>query len=238
MSADVAPARAPAQPSPTSVFEHVVGVVDGSSSALRAVRIAARVCAPGGHVAVVPLDEVGGHLGHRFDSVVAELERQAATLAVIRLDERNRAVGIAVGSVATHLLHDAPCSVLVVPDGLIRAGWPRTIAVGLDGSTQSAGAVTAAWELAERAGSKVRAVAATGRPGHADLELVRRIAPDFEAHDARPVTALAEISEDVDLVVVGSRGLRGVRALGSVSERIAHEAHCPVLVVRTKGEES
>jgi nucleotide-binding universal stress UspA family protein len=26
--------------------------------------------------------------------------------------------------------------------------------------------------------------------------------------------------------------MRGIRALGSVSERVAHEAHCPVLVVR------
>jgi nucleotide-binding universal stress UspA family protein len=32
---------------------------------------------------------------------------------------------------------------------------------------------------------------------------------------------------------VGSRGLHGLRALGSVSERVAHDASCSVLVVRT-----
>jgi nucleotide-binding universal stress UspA family protein len=32
--------------------------------------------------------------------------------------------------------------------------------------------------------------------------------------------------------VLGSRGLRGVRALGSVSEQVGHEAACSVLVVR------
>jgi nucleotide-binding universal stress UspA family protein len=32
--------------------------------------------------------------------------------------------------------------------------------------------------------------------------------------------------------VVGSRGLQGMRSLGSVSERVAHEARCSVLVVR------
>ena len=37
---------------------------------------------------------------------------------------------------------------------------------------------------------------------------------------------------DADLLVVGSRGLHGVRALGSVSERVAHRAPCSVLVVR------
>jgi nucleotide-binding universal stress UspA family protein len=31
---------------------------------------------------------------------------------------------------------------------------------------------------------------------------------------------------------VGSRGLHGVRALGSVSERVAHDARCSVLVIR------
>jgi len=40
-------------------------------------------------------------------------------------------------------------------------------------------------------------------------------------------------SETADLIVVGSRGVRGIRALGSISERLAHEASCSVLVVRS-----
>jgi len=32
--------------------------------------------------------------------------------------------------------------------------------------------------------------------------------------------------------VVGSRGLHGLQALGSVSERVAHEARCSTLIVR------
>ena len=38
--------------------------------------------------------------------------------------------------------------------------------------------------------------------------------------------------EPASLVVVGSRGLHGVRALGSVSERVVHEVPCSVLVAR------
>ena len=40
-----------------------------------------------------------------------------------------------------------------------------------------------------------------------------------------------------DLVVVGSRGLGGIRRarLGSVSDSIVRHAHCPVLVVRREG---
>ena len=34
------------------------------------------------------------------------------------------------------------------------------------------------------------------------------------------------------LAVIGSRGLHGVHALSSVSERVAHEAPCSVLVLR------
>jgi nucleotide-binding universal stress UspA family protein len=47
-------------------------------------------------------------------------------------------------------------------------------------------------------------------------------------HD--PVDAFSSV--DADLLVLGSRGLRGVSALGSVSERAAHRAGCSVLVIR------
>jgi nucleotide-binding universal stress UspA family protein len=46
------------------------------------------------------------------------------------------------------------------------------------------------------------------------------------------VSRLVEAAMDADLLVVGSRGLHGIKALGSVSERVAHEAKCSVLVVR------
>ena len=47
-------------------------------------------------------------------------------------------------------------------------------------------------------------------------------------------TALREASEHAQLLVVGSRGLSGVASmlLGSVSRRCAHEAACPVVIVR------
>jgi len=37
----------------------------------------------------------------------------------------------------------------------------------------------------------------------------------------------------VDLIVMGARGLKGTKALGSVSERVAHKAASSVLVVRS-----
>ena len=68
-----------------------------------------------------------------------------------------------------------------------------------------------------------------------DYAEVRSIVTDnggFELtdDDRDPVDAFSSV--EADLLVLGSRGLRGVRALGSVSERAAHRAGCSVLVIR------
>ena len=102
---------------------------------------------------------------------------------------------------------------------------------GLAGTGVSGGATGAPRQLGTRFGADVRIVAAAG--GHTDLDLARRIAADLELLPGKPVDELVVLSDFADLVVVGSRGLKGLRALGSVSERVAHEARCPVLVVRT-----
>jgi nucleotide-binding universal stress UspA family protein len=38
-------------------------------------------------------------------------------------------------------------------------------------------------------------------------------------------------ADQSSLIVIGRRGLKGVRALGSVSEQVVHRAPCSVLVV-------
>ncbi|MEK7387775.1 MAG: universal stress protein, partial [candidate division NC10 bacterium] len=52
-------------------------------------------------------------------------------------------------------------------------------------------------------------------------------------HPAREIVAAAA-SFDADLVVVGARGLGGMKRLllGSVSERVLYDARCPVLIVK------
>lgn len=51
--------------------------------------------------------------------------------------------------------------------------------------------------------------------------------------------ALIAASEGADLLVVGSRGLSGIKEawLGSVSSECAHHAHCPVVIVRPSARE-
>ncbi|MDH5795060.1 MAG: universal stress protein [Candidatus Bathyarchaeota archaeon] len=54
--------------------------------------------------------------------------------------------------------------------------------------------------------------------------------------EGRPSDRIIETAEkgDFDLIVIGSRGLGGIKKLflGSVSDRVADEAKCPVLIVK------
>lgn len=248
--------RLPPTPTLTGVFERVVCGVDLSRAGRIAAREAARVAAPGGSllllsategepvtvVAPAGLGYASAHSritdeirdqyriallsarqeaqqlctgtrirrveGGPLPSLLEAIELEQATLAVVGTHETDRLPGILLGSVATHLLHKAPCSVLIV-----RRGWPDggpyRIVVGVDGSPASDAALAAARELSSRLGGELEPLT-----------------------DDAPVRALVALAREDDLIVVGSRGLHGLRALGSVSERVAHRAPCPVLVVR------
>ena len=173
--------------------------------------------------------------GDPLDCLREEIDRLDATLAVVGTRGHSRTAGIALGSVTTHLLHEAPCSVLVAREPRDLLEWPHRILVGVDGSPGSVAALAAAETLAARRGALVRPVVATREP-FVELERAHAVAAGLEEHDDAVLHTLHVLSEDADLLVVGSRGLRGIRALGSVSERIAHEARCSVLVVRGADE--
>jgi nucleotide-binding universal stress UspA family protein len=138
--------------------------------------------------------------------------------------------GIVFGSTATRVIHDAPCSVLVARSG--RVVPPSRILVGVDGSEASARAYEAGRHLAERFGAEMVPVVAEGHDS-VDLPAISLVAGDsFHVTPGEPVPVLTAAAADADLLVVGSRGLHGVRALGSVSERVAHRADCSILIVR------
>jgi nucleotide-binding universal stress UspA family protein len=181
--------------------------------------------------ALAECDEIAGKVvrGCPWDALIQEIHRGRDTLVLVGSHGIGRARGILVGSTATELVHKSPCSVLVARGN---ARIPQRIVVGVDGSSESASAYVAARDLAERFGSHFRPIVDHGGKA-VDMDLVRAIAGDRVKESMHePVRALVGASGVVDLVVVGSRGLHGLKALGSVSERVAHQALCSVLVVR------
>jgi nucleotide-binding universal stress UspA family protein len=134
----------------------------------------------------------------------------------------------------------------------------RRLVVGFDGSELAQRALKTACELVQPDGV-VTVVNAYDVPWQADaypwfedfkdvcrdvaeeaLESAKEVCREypvtatFKTAVGKPADVLAQLaqSEDAELIVVGTRGLGAVRgAIGSVTYRLLHRAHCPVLVV-------
>ena len=242
------------------VFGRIVCGVDGSAESLEAVRQADVLLEEGGrlvlvsaadltdaiHFQIAPTavhaarralakaEELDRHAQEALERARGEIVRAAEVTAIQAAGEPARCLietaasedvglvvvgthglgrmrGIALGSVATRVLHRAPCSVHIARRPEEGTWSPHTILVGVDGSAASEAALAAARGLGGRLGATVEALT---------------------IEHSRAAHGLVEAAAGADLLVVGNRGLHGARALGSVSERVAHDASCSVLVVR------
>jgi nucleotide-binding universal stress UspA family protein len=168
--------------------------------------------------------------GRPWDLLLNEIDSAGSTLVAVGSHGHSRPVGILIGSTATELIHKAPCSVLIARTAL--GAFPSRIVVGVDGSDESLAAYDVAQALALRFEARLIPVVACLEdeidPAAIQQQVARRVRSVFDY----PVDALVSASADSDLVVVGSRGLRGLKALGSVSEQVAHQAASSVLIVR------
>ena len=172
--------------------------------------------------------------GRPADALISEVEREQDTLLVVGSHGGGRLAGFVMGSTATEVIHKAPCSVLVARRGSESDEFPNKVVVGVDGSPESAAAYAVARRLSERFNAELWPVVAHGGES-VDRRLVdRTIDRRREESPDEPVAALVAAAADADLLIVGSRGLDGLKALGSVSERVAHQAHSSVLVVRDR----
>lgn len=151
--------------------------------------------------------------GRPADCLLDAVASERAKVAVVGTHGLGRAAGVVLGSVATRVLHRAPCSVLVARRRPTGSWSPTTIVVGVDGSPAADAALRACRELETRFGSDVRPLTAAGH---------------------RPAHELVEAAAEADLIAVGSRAKRRALGLGSVAERVVHHAGCSVLVVRDR----
>src|ERR671918_1561375 len=181
------------------------------------------------------------------ESILAAATKHDADLIVVGNRGMGQATRFRLGSVPDWVAHDAPCDLLIV-DTTGRAG-PREpappytrILAGTDGSGTATEAVRKAYTLASVYAGSVTLVhvgdplvgaikldeVATAKPE--DVEVQRRA---VEGDPAQVLCDLAE-SEDAQLVVVGNKGMSGVRRfLGSVPNKVAHEVPSDVLIVKT-----
>jgi len=132
-----------------------------------------------------------------------------ATLLALGGRHSSRFLGIMLGGTSTELLHDGRCSLLLARPSRDGTWSPRRVVAASDGSDAARLALETAEDIRTRLGASV----------------------DIVAEARHPAAELVDLSPEVDLLVLGSRGLHGVRAIGSVSERVAHHAKCSVLVV-------
>ncbi len=165
--------------------------------------------------------------GDAVQALRSACDEADATLLALGGRLSSRFLGIMLGDTANELLHDGACSVLVARPGGER--WDiHWLVVGVDGSSSSLAALEEADEIAQRRGAAVQVVHARDGEEIEPGAWMERVDVWDPAH---PVAALVGRSRNADLLVVGSRGLRGLAALESVSERVAHRASCSVLVV-------
>jgi nucleotide-binding universal stress UspA family protein len=163
-----------------------------------------------------------------------ELISEQATLVAVGGHGHNRAAGAPLGSVATAIVHDAPCSVLIAYD-TARVPSSGEVVVGFDGSGGARRALAVGLELTERMSERLRVITATGDahfpdPGWSTDELEPGLAITEDSRTA--VDALLDASVSAGLLILGSRHLPGATALSSVSQRVTRRANCSVLIVR------
>jgi nucleotide-binding universal stress UspA family protein len=174
--------------------------------------------------------------------------RHGVDLIVVGNVGMGKARRFKLGGIAEQVAHEAPCDVLIIhtrdmdasPDG----GY-RHLLVGTDGSATASEAARKGFELAEILGADVTLVhvgdplvgavvldeTAKGRPGAAAVR--------GETLEGDPAGRIVELAgrEEIDLVVVGNKGLAGTRRylLGSVPAKVAHESPVDVLIAKTVG---
>jgi nucleotide-binding universal stress UspA family protein len=141
----------------------------------------------------------------------------------------------------------------------------QTVVVGTDGSPNAEAALRQAAKIAKAEGAAVHVVtaypdiptygesiASSAKRDRIDLrevaeQVLTRVEGELEADglevvtDARegdPAKVILDVAkeQDADLIVVGARGLTGLRRflLGSVSSKLSHHADCSLMIVREK----
>ncbi len=175
------------------------------------------------------------------DLILAEADRHE--LLVVGGRKGSRAGGIMLGSIASQAAHRTDRPLLVAHEPPANDGFLAKVLLASDGSPGSWAAAGATSRIASARDSRVEVVyVPDGVRPERHRELTHQVDAIREATGSEPRLAdtpghvperIIEVARDEgsSLIVIGRRGLKGIRALGSVSERVVHRAPCSVLVV-------
>jgi nucleotide-binding universal stress UspA family protein len=225
----------------------------GDGVADHARRAAERVAAQGLRMAQNLLDAQDVRLLVVYGSPAAVLcdHSLAADMVVVGSRGRGGMSGLLLGSVGLQVAAHASGRAVVVRGHWRRNGYvPGPVVLGADGSACSRAAAAFAFEEAELRHAPLLAVCALAdTPGslggagrlqegfenlisqfgkeHPEVTVLRQVSP------GSPRPALLAAAHRAQMLVVGARGLGGIRGmmLGSVSHAVVHHAPCPVAVV-------
>jgi nucleotide-binding universal stress UspA family protein/nitrite reductase/ring-hydroxylating ferredoxin subunit len=197
--------------------------------------------------------ETAVEYGGAADVLIEIADRREADLIVLgsrALSDRQEILGSASRKVA----HNAPCDLLLVRQrGADQAyggatgsdeGSPyRQVLIATDGSSTADRASRKGFDLASKLKAAVTLVF-VGHPKTGELVLEDTVASiggglDAKLHvmegdPAEQIIAAAEM-DGVDLLIVGNKGIAGVKGtlLGSIPQKISEYAPCDVLIART-----
>jgi nucleotide-binding universal stress UspA family protein len=183
-----------------------------------------------------------------------QAENQNADLLVVGSCSHGAFGRAMLGDDTRAALDGAPCAVAVAPVGYADHPAPITkIGVAYNGSPESAAALAQARELAARLGATIHALEVVSIPtivytGIVPLAIGNSVdamlqeatsrmkkLPDVEGRAVYGLAGeeLAIFSDEVDLLIVGSRGYGPVKrlVLGSTSDYLERHARCPLLVL-------
>lgn len=189
-------------------------------------------------------------------------DAESALVIVVGSSHRGPVGRIAPGSVAERLLHGSSCPVAVAPRGYANQAFAgiQRVGVGYTTGPEAGQALSAAVGLAARTGASLSLLSVVEPPpvavalplgwGLGELEATKRAdlarkidraiedvaAPveiTGEVVDGYADDELARLSQEVDLLICGSRGQgrSGNVTLGNASTGLLRKAQCPILVV-------
>lgn len=191
------------------------------------------------------------------------LADQESVDAIVLGSSRHGHVGrVLAGSTIRRVIHGAPCAVAVAPHRWrpLPPDAPTSIGVAFTDSPEAREALAAAADLAATAQASLHVLTAVDDPSpahpmfgatgmsygiwiddrRAEAEQAARDAvaalalnADVSVLDGDPVTRLAEASQELDLLVLGSRRYGPLRTtlLGGVSSPLIDRAACPLVIV-------